>query len=292
MLPVVKSVQLPGRVRLEYVEQGDPAGIPVVMLHGVTDSWHSFGPVLPHLPESVHAFALTQRGHGDADRPASGYRTRDFAADVAAFADALRLGPVVVVGHSMGSTNAKRFAIDYPARTRGLVLVGTFATYRNNPTLVEFWQSAVSTLTDPIDPDFAREFQESTLARRLSPAFLETVVRESLKVPARVWRAAFEGFLEDDFASELGEIAAPTLVLWGDRDRFARRTDQDALVAGIAGSRLAVYEGTGHALHWEEPERFAVELTSFVEGVAGRDAVAGSGREKQAGRLHSLGAST
>jgi pimeloyl-ACP methyl ester carboxylesterase len=262
------------------------------MLHGVTDSWHSFGPVLPHLPESVHAFALTQRGHGDADRPASGYRTRDFAADVAAFADALRLGPVVVVGHSMGSTNAKRFAIDYPARTRGLVLVGTFATYRNNPTLVEFWQSAVSTLTDPIDPDFAREFQESTLARRLSPAFLETVVRESLKVPARVWRAAFEGFLEDDFASELGEIAAPTLVLWGDRDRFARRTDQDALVAGIAGSRLAVYEGTGHALHWEEPERFAVELTSFVEGVAGRDAVAGSGREKQAGRLHSLGAST
>jgi pimeloyl-ACP methyl ester carboxylesterase len=107
-----------------------------------------------------------------------------------------------------------------------------------------------------------------------------------------VWRAAFEGFLEDDFASELGEIAAPTLVLWGDRDRFARRTDQDALVAGVAGSRLAVYEGTGHALHWEEPERFAVELTSFVEGVAGRDAVAGSGREKQAGRLHSLGAST
>jgi pimeloyl-ACP methyl ester carboxylesterase len=57
MMPVVKSVQLPGRVRLEYVEQGDPAGVPVVMLHGLTDSWHSFEPVLPHLPESIHAFA-------------------------------------------------------------------------------------------------------------------------------------------------------------------------------------------------------------------------------------------
>lgn len=291
MLPVVKSIQLPGRVRLEYVEQGDPAGIPVVMLHGATDSWHSFEPVLPHLPESVHAFALTQRGHGDADRPASGYRTRDFAADVAAFADALRLGPVVVVGHSMGSTNAKRFAIDYPARTRGLVLVGAFAGYRNNPTLVEFWESAVSTLTDPIAPGFAREFQQSTLSRPVPPAFLDTVVRESLKVPARVWRAAFEGFFEDDFAAELGAIAAPTLVLWGDRDGLARRIDQDALVAGIAGARFEVYEGTGHALHWEEPERFAAELTSFVEGVAGRDAVAGSGREKKAGRMRSLGAS-
>jgi len=291
MLPVVKSVQLPGRVRLEYVEQGDPAGIPVVMLHGATDSWHSFEPVLPHLPESVHAFALTQRGHGDADRPASGYRTRDFAADVAAFADALRLGPVVVVGHSMGSTNAKRFAIDYPARTRGLVLVGAFAGYRNNPTLVEFWESAVSTLTDPIAPGFAREFQQSTLARPVPPAFLDTVVRESLKVPARVWRAAFEGFFEDDFAAELGAIAAPTLVLWGDRDGLARRADQEVLVAGIAGSRLEIYEGTGHALHWEEPERFAAELTAFVEALAGRDAGAASGRDKQACRAHSLRAS-
>jgi pimeloyl-ACP methyl ester carboxylesterase len=107
-----------------------------------------------------------------------------------------------------------------------------------------------------------------------------------------VWRAAFAGFFEDDFAAELGAIAAPTLVLWGDRDGLARRIDQDALVAGIAGARLEVYEGTGHALHWEEPERFAAELTSFVERVAGRDAVAGSGREKKAGRLHSLGAST
>jgi non-heme chloroperoxidase len=291
VVPVVKSVQLPGRVRLEYVEQGDPAGIPVVMLHGATDSWHSFEPVLPHLPASIHAFALSQRGHGDADRPASGYRTRDFAADVAAFADALGLGSVVVVGHSMGSTNAKRFAIDYPGRTRGLVLVGAFASYRSNPTLVEFWESAVSRLTDPIDPGFAREFQESTLARPIPPAFLDTVVRESLKVPARVWRAAFAGFFEDDFAAELGRISAPTLVLWGDRDGLARHADQEVLAAGIAGSRLEIYEGTGHALHWEEPERFAAELTAFVEDLAGRDAGAASGRDRQARRAHSLGTS-
>jgi pimeloyl-ACP methyl ester carboxylesterase len=105
-----------------------------------------------------------------------------------------------------------------------------------------------------------------------------------------VWRAAFDGFFEDDFAAELGRIAAPTLVLWGDRDGLAPRADQDALVAGIAGARLVVYEGTGHALHWEEPERFATELTAFVEDLAGRDARAASGRNKQTRRAHSLGA--
>ena len=76
----VKSADVGKGVRLEYVEQGDPAGVPVVMLHGVTDSWRSFERVLPHLPPSVRAIAVTQRGHGDSSKPDTGYRTRDFAA--------------------------------------------------------------------------------------------------------------------------------------------------------------------------------------------------------------------
>src|SRR5688572_17327432 len=75
--PLIQFVELSTNVRLEYVEQGDPAGVPVICLHGSTDSWHSFEPVLPLLPASLHVFSLTQRGHGDSDRPESGYRLRD-----------------------------------------------------------------------------------------------------------------------------------------------------------------------------------------------------------------------
>jgi pimeloyl-ACP methyl ester carboxylesterase len=267
MTLITKTVELPDRVSLPYVEQGESSGIPMVLLHGYTDSWRSFERMLPHLPRSIRAFALTQRGHGDAQRPATGYRTRDFAADVAAFAGALGLGPVVVVGHSMGSTNALRFAIDHLERTRGLVLVSSFASYRGNRAAVELWESAISRLADPIDPRFVREFQESTLVRPVPPAFLDTVIRESLKVPARVWRAAFEGFLEDDFGG-LSLIQAPTLIVWGDRDALCPRADQQALLGAIRGSRLAVYEGAGHGLHWEEPERFAADLAAFAAALA------------------------
>jgi non-heme chloroperoxidase len=270
MAPVVKSVELPDRVKLSYVAQGDPSGVPMILLHGVSDSWRSFEPVLPHLPASIHAFALTQRGHGDSDRPMTGYRTRDFAADVEAFVNAHGLGPVVVVGHSMGSTHAMRFAIDHPRRTLALVLVGAFASYLVNPVVSDFWQSTVSRLTDPIDPAMVREFQESTLAHAVSPEFLDTVVQESLKMPARVWRAAFDGFLEDDFAGEIDKIQAPTLMLWGTRDAFASRRDQDALLKKIAGSQLVVYQNAGHALHWEEPERFAADLVACARSVTAR----------------------
>ncbi|HSB09999.1 MAG TPA: alpha/beta hydrolase [Blastocatellia bacterium] len=267
MTPVVKSVELPNRVTLSYVEQGDRSGAPVVLLHGVTDSWHSFDLVLPHLPESIHAFALTQRGHGDSSRPATGYRFGDFAADVAAFMDALQIESAIVVGHSMGSSVAQRFAIDYPERTLGLVLIAAFAGLRGNPDVLDLWNSVISTMTGPVDPGFAREFQESTLGQRVPPAFFETIMQECLKVPARVWKAVFEGFLEDDFSDQLSKIKTPVLIVWGDQDVFCRRTDQDALLAAISGSRLIEYPGNGHAVHWEQPERFVSDLKAFVEEV-------------------------
>ena len=168
----------------------------------------------------------------------------------------------------MSTSIAQRFRLDYPERTRGLVLMGSFVTgWQSAPVIVEFWEAAVSKLTDPIDPAFVREFQESTLAHPVPEAFLDTVVQESLKVPARVWRAVFRAFLEADFAPELGKIKAPTLIIWGDQDTLATRSLQETLTATIAGSQYKVYPGAGHAFHWEEPERFAADLVAFIENV-------------------------
>ena len=265
----VHSVELATGVRLPYVEQGDPAGVPVLLLHGYTDSWRSFEETLAHLPDSIHAIAPTQRGHGDAERPATGYRQADFAADAVALMDALGFGPAVVAGTSMGSWVAQRIAINYPEHVLGAVLMASFGPPRDNPAAMEFGE-AVATLTDPIDPAFVEDFQASTAARPLAEATLATFVEESLKLPARVWTAAYEGFLEVDFSEELPAIEAPTLVVWGDRDVFTTRDEQDSLLAAIPNARLLVYEGAGHAMHWEEPRRFAADLTAFAHEVASR----------------------
>ena len=104
--------------------------------------------------------------------------------------DAIGLPAAVVVGHSMGSMVAQRFAIDHPGRVAGLVLMGGFRTIYRHAGIQEFWDSALWKLADPVDPVFVRDFQIGTLARPISPEFLHTVVSESLLVPARVWRAA------------------------------------------------------------------------------------------------------
>ena len=264
--PKVESIELPHGVRLPYVERGDSSGVPVVFLHGFLDSWRTFGPVLSRLPESIHAFAVTQRGHGEASRPAAGYGVPDFAADLTAFMDVLRLEAAVIVGHSMGSAVALRFALDHPERASGLVLGGASASLRANSEARKSWNALLSRLTDPVDPELVREGLKNTLARPVPQALFESLAQESLKVPAFVWRAAMDArwHAEGDFAGELAEIRAPTLILWGDRDVRYPRSEQEAIAAAIPDSRLVVYPGAGHMLHVEEPARVASDLAAFI----------------------------
>ena len=260
-----KSVVLSTGVRMEYVEQGSAKGVPVVFLHGVTDSWRSFERVLPLLPASIRAFAISARGHGDSDRPESGYGYADMSGDLLAFLDAMRIDKAIVVGHSMGALVAQRFAVDHPERLSGLVLMGAFATLHRDAGITEFYETAVAPLTDPIDPVFAREWQLSTLARPMPAAHLETVVSETRKVPSRVWREAFTAFLKTpDFSGELSKVRVPALVMWGDRDAFAPREAQQKLLSLMPHARLIVYEGAGHGFHWEDVDRVVADLVPFL----------------------------
>lgn len=274
MRPTLRQIQLPGRVRLEFAEQGHHDGTPVVALHGVTDSWRSFEPVLPHLSSDLRVMALSQRGHGGSDKPAGGYRPVDFSDDVAAFLDAMEIDRAVLVGHSMGSVNAMRFALDHPSRVAGLLLAGTMPWFGRPPELLQFHREQIEPLADPVPADFARGFQQSTLARPIAAPLLEGFVAESLKVPAHVWRAAFAGFIGDDFSNRLREIEVPTLLVWGRHDAFCSADDQQALLHRIRAARLVEYADAGHAMHWEEPSRFALDLTRFVNAIAASAATA------------------
>lgn len=259
----LRTAALDTGVTLQYAEKGHGKGTVVIFLHGYTDSWFSWSEVLERLPPNVHGYALSQRGHGDSERPPSGYAMTDFADDVIAFMDHEGLAEATIVGHSMGSVIAQRVAIDHPDRVDGLVLVGA-AAQPANPGILGFLDYVLAEVSDPIDPGFVYDFQASTLAVPVPPSFLDTVVDESLKVPAFVWHAALLGLVAEDTSDELGLIEAPTLIVWGDQDTIFFEADQLQLDAGIPDSTLLVYEGNGHGVHWEDPEGFTADLLGFV----------------------------
>lgn len=254
-----RSIALRTDVTVSYVEQGDPAGPAVVLVHGVTDSWRSWELVLAHLPLSVRAIALTQRGHGNAGRPAQGYRPADFAADLVAFMDALGVGSAVLAGHSGAGLTIARVAAADPRRVRGLVFVASPRALDEHPRFTAL-MDAIRRLEDPIDPAFVRDWVVGTSAPTLPAAFLDSVLDECLKVPARVWHAAFEGFAGE----RIDAAGVPSLLLWGDADAIVSRAMQDDLAVALGDARLEIYAGAGHSPHWEQPQRAAADIAAFA----------------------------
>jgi non-heme chloroperoxidase len=259
------TVSLSTDVTLHYAERGDRKGEAIVFLHAYTDSWFAFSRVLPLLSPSYHAFAPDERGHGDSDKPDCCYTVDDFTSDVDAFMEEVGIEEATLVGDSSGGMIAQRVALDYPHRVSRLVLMGSPTTLVNNEAVMEAGEE-MRAMEDPISPEFVREFHLSTIHHPVPEEFLSTALSETLKVPARVWRGYMEGVvLTVDDTARLGEIGAPTLILWGERDAFLPREEQERTVAAIPDATLRVYPETGHAVAFERPEWVVRDLEAFIK---------------------------
>jgi pimeloyl-ACP methyl ester carboxylesterase len=248
---------------MHYTEQGDPAGAVVILLHGYSDSWFSFSRILPLLSPSLHVYAISQRGHGLTDQPDSGYAMPDLAADVLAFMDAQHIARAAIVGHSMGSLVAQEVTAAAPERVERLVLVGSGTGVSHVPGLPEL-RDAILAFNDPVPPEFVKEFQYSTVFHPVPDEFMDQAIRESLRLPARVWHAVVDGMFAMPRRTSFPAATMPTLLVWGDRDAVFPRTELDALRALVPSAWVRVYAETGHAPHWERPEQFVRDLEAFL----------------------------
>ena len=252
-------VRVSNGVALHYASQGPRTGPAVLMIHGFSDSWFSFSRILPLLPPELRVIAPDMRGHGDSERPPAGYRIADMADDVVRLMDALNVPKAVLIGHSMGSFVVRKAFELAPERVSRLVLIGG-ALKANNDGMREL-QRMINRLTDPVDAEFVREFQMSTIAVPVPEPFLEAVIANSRRMPARIWKAVIQGLIEFEPAALRPPVR--TLVLGGREDAVFSRTEQMVLARQFPRGELHLVDGIGHTLQWEQPAMFVSALTRF-----------------------------
>lgn len=259
-----QAVRLATGVTVSYATQGDRSGVPVVLLHAWGESLGCFDRLLPLLPATIHAVAMDQRGHGEADKPDDGYTLVDLAEDVGAFMDAVGLSSAVLLGSSSGGYVAQQVAVRIPRRVRALVLVGSPRSLRGRPIFAD----EVDRLTDPIDRAWvAASLDLFPRFHDIPRWYLDDRIDDGVRMSANVWRKTLTGLCTAVPPTETGTITAPTLIIRGDRDELLLREDQEALAAAIPGARLIVYHDTGHLVLWEQPARLAGDLTDFVNSL-------------------------
>jgi len=122
-------------------------------------------------------------------------------------------------------------------------------------------QRIINGLTDPVDETFVREFQMSTIAAPVPEPFLEAVIANGRRMPARIWKAVIQGLIE--FEPAAARPLVRTLVLGGREDGVFSSTEQMLLARQFPRGELQLVDGIGHTLHWEQPAMFVSALTRF-----------------------------
>jgi 2-hydroxy-6-oxonona-2,4-dienedioate hydrolase len=258
-------VETPSGVLHHHVA-GD--GPPLLLLHGSgpgVSAWANFGANLEAFARHFRTVALDFPGFGTSD-PCDGNPLAAAPASVIDLLDALDLGPVSVVGNSMGGNVAARFAAEHPERVQRLVTIGGIGTALFSPSPPEGVKLLVQFVEDPtrerlvawmesmvFDPALlTEEFVEQRWRTAQQPEALADVRRMfNPKVLAAMRRAPLAA---PDQVGVLARITAPTLVTWGRDDRV---TPLDGMLLPMRVIRNCEVHVFGDCGHWAMIERAA-----------------------------------
>lgn len=229
-----------------YVEQGSGSAR-LLFVHGWQADHTVWDGVISGLGPGTRNVAVDLRGSG-ASNGAHGPRNLErFAADLRELVDALGIGPVVVVGHSMGATVALRLAVDAPEAVSGLILIAPVPASGAgfSPKGADYLRATAG------DMVAARKWLSGMFAGEPDAAVLERLCDAAGKMPRDAALESFESWANADFAEATRTISAPAIVVAPERDN--PEMYQRKVAALLPNSRFVVLPDCGHYAILERP---------------------------------------
>ena len=268
-----RDVRVEGRA-VRYVDLGTGDGPPVVFVHGLGGNWQNWLENVPAVAERRRVLALDLPGFGESSMPREEISISGYARIVDAWLEGLGVGPVAVVGNSMGGFIGAELAIRFSERVDRLTLAAaagiSITSLRRRPTLTAARVSAA------VGALAASRSHEVIARPRLRHLVLSTVVRHPSRLPADLlfeimrgsgkpgFMDALEALLSYDFRDRLGEIRCPTLIVWGRNDVLVPVKDADEFERRVPQSRQVVMDDTGHVPMLERSQAFNRLLLEFL----------------------------
>jgi len=255
-----------GGTTLHYELAGTGART-IVLTHGLGSDLDFWSPVVEPLAAHYRVLRWDLRGSGGSAAPAGPYDAALFARDLAALLDHAGVDDAHLVGHSGGGVVTQRFALDFPARARSVVLVST------SSEVSEKASAAWLRLADVVEANgFGPDRQAST--RGFAPAFAaahpdvvqEIAARARRNDPA-AYAATARAFGIYRFTAELARIRVPALVLQGLDDALTPPGGSVILARALPRARLVMVSGAGHFLPIETPALFTSAVLAFLAGL-------------------------
>jgi pimeloyl-ACP methyl ester carboxylesterase len=257
--------------RASYVREG--RGPQLILIHGGGTWSYSWRRNIEALAKSYDVIAVDMPGHGFTSRTASTsqrYTLRETNAFLHDFTEKLGIGKAVLVGSSWGGGWAMSYAQSFPERVNGLVLIGTSGTAGKERPEWEMMKWPV------IGDVMIRLARRSDIEEGQGLAVADPLSVSNEDVDA-LWQAfrqqevrkAQVGFMRGLDWQQTERLAptmkVPTLILWGEQDRYVQRSSQELLANLIPGAHFRVVPIAGHLAHEDQPTLVNALITEFIE---------------------------
>ncbi len=273
------------RLRLHYVDWGNPAAPPLVLVHGGRDHCRNWDWVAADLAQDWHVIAPDLRGHGDSQWSTDGnYGMAAFVYDLAQMIHGLDLAPVTLVAHSLGGNIALRYAGLYPANVAEIVAIEGLGPspqwLAERPAADERlrrWIDEVRGLAGrapkryaSIDDALARMMAEN---KHLSEAQARHLtVHGVLQNEDGTFSWKFDNYnrawspvdlAPAEIAALWGRITCPTLLIYG-AESWASNPATDGRIDAFANARVELFERAGHWVHHDRTADFIACVRAFL----------------------------
>ena len=251
----------------------------ILLIHGMAGSSRTWREVMPELARDFTVLAPDLLGHGESAKPVGDYSLGAFASGLRDLLAVLDLGPVTVIGQSLGGGVAMQLAYQHPELVDRMVLVGSGGLGREVSWLLRILTLPGAELMMPVlFAPFLRD-QGDAVGRILhrsgwrSPhlaemwrAYASLTQAENRAAFIRTLRAVIDPGGQSVSATDRLYLAAamPTMIVWGGADPIIPVEHAHAAHDAIPGSRLELFEGGGHFPHIENPSRFIEVVRDFV----------------------------
>lgn len=281
-----------GDIDLHVAEDGDPAAPPILLLHGITSSVHTWDWLVPDLVDRFRVLRLDFRGHGLSDRAPGAYLPAHYRSDAVAALEQVAGRPCVVVGHSLGGVTAAALAQDHADLLTGAVMedpplgpvgVSDRQSLEGSALLdgFRFMREGIPGIQES-GMDAARlasvlagapsTTRESTFGEVLVADALDAMAASMLHVDATVLDPVLDGSI-GMFVDPGRPFAVPSLIVAGDPskpDTVARPRSTDHYARLSPDLTVTTVDGAGHLVHDEKASRpvFLDALLTFLARVA------------------------
>lgn len=258
------------------------------VLHGGPGSDHTgYKPYLTPLSDYMQLVYVDNRGSGFSDEgPQSTYTLENNVADVEALREYLGLEKFVIMGRSYGGIVAQSYAVKYPERLSGLILLVTTPSYRfierakqvveakgtdeQKAVVAKMFNGALSSneelmnYSQILDPLYIYSYKPPTDAEKV-------LIEEAMKRSKHCYQALNEAFRESGFIhtydvlDQLHKITSPTLIIGGRHDWITSAEESIEIANGIPDNELHILERSSHDIMIDEYDLFLDTVTSFVK---------------------------